>query len=62
MFDETYCNQVNCENRCGRKMSDHVKIMLDFFPWRSISYARFCDDDGNLVKDKKEFQQQRRGD
>lgn len=50
--DRTYCCSLNCENKCGRKMSDEEKQQLkklneewkktepDFgFP---VAYAYFC--------------------
>lgn len=40
--DKTFCASPNCQNECGRKMSDEHKAIIkkNANPW--ISYAYFC--------------------
>jgi hypothetical protein len=52
MFDITYCSQENCTNQCGRKLPDEVRQTIEtFFPWRDLSYAIFCNSDGEVIQE-----------
>ncbi len=51
-LDKTFCISPRCENKCGRKMTDKERKLLDSIPEdeRYISASYFCDKEGNLIR------------
>lgn len=50
-FDRTFCDSENCQNKCGRQMSQKHKDILAAEPFkRRISYAYFCDEKGEVIE------------
>ena len=51
-LDKTFCVSPNCENKCGRKMTDKERKLLDSIPEDEIyiSASYFCDKEGNLLR------------
>jgi hypothetical protein len=51
--DRTYCGSPNCENKCGRKLTDEVKEGAKKW-WGSdnapIAISNFCDEKGEVRK------------
>ena len=42
ILDYTYCGSENCQNKCGRKMSDSISKAIDEMGATRISYGDFC--------------------
>ena len=40
--DTTFCASPNCENKCGRKISDIDMSFLKGHSWLPVAYAYFC--------------------
>jgi len=47
-LDRTWCASPNCENKCGRKLSN-VQTREIILGKYCISYSYFCDDKGELL-------------
>lgn len=49
--DKTYCASPNCQNKCGRKMTDSERIELANYEWTDIpvGYGYFCDENGEVI-------------
>lgn len=43
-LDYTYCGSKNCNNVCGRKMSQSIKEALDKITYHRVAFSDFCDD------------------
>lgn len=50
--DKTYCASPNCQNKCGRKMTDSERIELANYESTviPIGYAYFCDENGEVIE------------
>lgn len=51
--DKTFCGSDNCQNKCGKKMTQEEEKKLESLSIRSsspimVSYAQFCDSNGEL--------------
>lgn len=44
-LDYTYCGSSNCQNECGRKMTESVKNAVDKMPYARVAYSKFCGED-----------------
>ena len=44
--DRTFCASRNCQNECGRKMTDEERKKLNELPdyQATVSYGLFCSD------------------
>lgn len=58
--DRTYCGSPNCQNKCGRKLTDADKEAAKKW-WLNvtngeddgapIAYMNFCDEDGEYIRE-----------
>lgn len=48
-LDKTFCSSPNCQNKCGRKMTDQEDYYR-LYVWGDlpVAMAAFCDEQGNL--------------
>lgn len=49
-LDKTFCASPNCQNECGRKMTDEQKEKLSRSNAQFVSYGYFCHQENDTVK------------
>lgn len=50
-LDKTFCVSPNCQNKCGRKMTEEQKAYVETNNYLLISCAKFCDENGELINE-----------
>jgi hypothetical protein len=52
-LDKIFCASPNCENECGRKMSEDEKIRLVYLGESLVAYAYFCGEPENKFRNSE---------
>lgn len=50
-LDRTFCASPNCLGLCGREFTPSHKAQAERVGKTNISFAYFCDDFGNVIKE-----------
>lgn len=54
-LDKTFCSSPNCQNKCGRKMTDQEDYYrLNVWGDLPVAIAKFCDDKGEVIRHREE--------
>jgi hypothetical protein len=51
-LDKTFCASPNCQNECGRRMTDLEHERLIYLNEDRVSYAYFCGEPNDLNQEK----------
>lgn len=49
-LDKTFCASPQCENQCGRRMTDKERDQLTYSQAQYVSYGYFCGNDERPIK------------